>query len=129
MKTNKQKYALLLLVPYIAWLLLLDRIRPFWIPIVLALISILVPYLFRTFVKDKSVAILSSLLFTPLTMYLILYVLSRGDDEASAWLGLIAMMAIGVSAPIWILCTVVFSPKNINTDNQQTDKPHSENKL
>jgi len=114
MKRDRRNYLLIALVLYIVWLLSMDVVNPIWVPVVLILVSILIPYLCLRIVKNRSFAIPISLLLTPLVLFIILYVLSLGDFEARTWLGVLVLMVLVGSAPVWIACTLIFGAKKTN---------------
>lgn len=99
---------LVLIVPYAAWLLLMDRMGPIVIPLLLIIVSIVIPYVCRWRIKDRPVAILSALTATPIILASIVYIASQGSDEARAWVGLTTVMVTVFSSPIWILYSLLF---------------------
>lgn len=99
---------LILLLPYVAWILMQGRLNPRALLAALFLFAVLVPLILARMVGGRWSSTVTCLIVTPVVLSAALYVSALGDREALAWFPIVAAWLLAITAPVWIVVSVVF---------------------
>ena len=119
MKRTVRVALLVLLVPYVVWILGQDRFHPRSHFAVLVLFSAVVPVACGQFIRGKVGSTIAGLLGSVTVLCLALYIPAKvtGDGESLAWLPIVAAWALVITAPVWVVMSVALGA--MKESNQQ----------
>ena len=99
---------LVLLLPYVWWILEQDRFSPGNLIPAFIIIAVLIPVILARVVAGRARSTAAALLGTPIVLCVVLYLLSLGDRESLAWYPLVAAWILAITAPVWVIVSAVF---------------------
>lgn len=101
---------LLLLLPYIVWIIGQDRFDPRSVFAALVAMSVVTPIITTRLIRSRLKGTLASLGITPVVVCVVLYLFAKadGDREFLAWLPIIAAWVLLTTAPVWAVVSIVF---------------------
>ena len=108
-KRPKWQWALLCVLPYIAWLVYQEP-RSAGEIIILCLIAVCLPIWIHRWLKARFKASITAMIVTPLVVVLLVYLDCRASGES--WFDVIYIVALVATAPIWVLSSILGGMNN-----------------
>jgi uncharacterized membrane protein len=112
---------LILLLPYVVWIAGQDQLHPRAVFATLVVIAVLAPVLASRIFSQRVRSTVAGIVGSPVLIGLALFIFAavENDRETLAWLPLIQAWAIALTAPVWIVLSVVFCGMKGNQKAEQ----------